>query len=112
MTRELETGLKVLADQFAGRQFRVPRDPSKLLRRLGDELDAASAEAVCKEFGGRRLYARKASHAAAEARNSLIRVRRTHGATLEALAEEFGLSARHISNILKDYDNALPRLPS
>lgn len=102
MTQELETGLQALSRHYAGRQFRVPRDPAKLLRKLPSELDPASAAAVCAAVGGTRLHARKATRTLAEARNSVIRVRRANGATLEAIAEEFGLSARQIANILKD----------
>ncbi|ENO78846.1 hypothetical protein [Thauera sp. 63] len=102
MTPALQTGLQALSRHFAGRHVRVPRDPSKLLRMVPSDLDAASAAEVCAAVGGSRLYARKATRTLAEARNSVIRVRRAHGATLEALAEEFGLSARQIANILKD----------
>lgn len=102
MTPALQTGLQALSRHFAGRHVRVPRDPAKLLRLLPSELDAASAAEVCNAVGGRRLFCRKQTRHLAEARNSLIRVRRAQGATLEALAEEFGLSARQVSNILKD----------
>ena len=102
MTPALQTGLQALSRHYAGRHVRVPRDPAKLLRLLPSELDAASAAEVCNAVGGRRLYARKATRTHAEARNSLIRVRRAQGATLQALADEFGLSARQITNILKD----------
>ncbi|PLX74258.1 MAG: hypothetical protein C0607_11525 [Azoarcus sp.] len=92
-----------MSRHYAGQHVRVPRDPSKLLRLLPSELDPATAIEVCAAVGGTRLYARKATRHLAEARNSLIRVRRAQGATLEGLAEEFDLSARQISNILKDH---------
>lgn len=103
MTPALETGLQALSRHFAGRHVRVPLDPSKLLRLLPSELDAASAAEVCAAVGGSRLYARKATRTLAEARNSRIRVRRSQGATQQAIAEEFGLSVRHVQNILKDF---------
>ncbi len=103
MTPALETGLQALSRHFAGRHVRVPLDPSKLLRPLPSELDAASAAEVCAAVGGTRLYARKATRTRAEARNSRIRVRRSQGATQQAIAEEFGLSVRHVQNILKDF---------
>ena len=102
MTPALQTGLQALSRHFAGRHVRVPRDPSKLLRMVPSDLDAAEAADVCAAVGGTRLYARKATRTQAQVRNSLIRVRRAQGATLEALAEEFDLSARQVSNILKD----------
>lgn len=102
MTPALQTGLQALSRHFAGRHVRVPRDPSKLLRMVPSDLDAASAAEVCAAVGGSRLFCRKQTRTLAEARNSVIRVRRAHGATLQALAEEFGLSVRHISNILQD----------
>ena len=92
----------VLSRHFAGQHVRVPRDPLKLMRKAPSGLDAAEAADVCAAVGGTRLYARKVTRTQAQARNSLIRVRRAQRATLEALAEEFGLSARQVWNILKD----------
>lgn len=102
MTPALQTGLQALSRHFAGRHVRVPRDPAKLLRLLPSELDAASAAEVCEAVGGSRLFCRKQTRTLAEARNSLIRVRRAQGATLQAIADEFGISPRHVSNIIKD----------
>jgi hypothetical protein len=102
MTPALQTGLQALSRHYAGRHVRVPLDPDELLRKVPSDFDAASAAAVCAAVGGTRLFCRKQTRALAEARNSLIRVRRAQRATLQALADEFGLSARQITNILKD----------
>lgn len=104
MTHEA-AALQTLSRTIAGRQLRVPHDPEKLMLKH-PEIDRDTAQVLCEAHGGTRLYARKATRAAAAARNSLIRVRRTHGATIEQLAFEFDLSPRHISNILKECSHA------
>ena len=105
MTPALQTGLQALSRHFAGRHVRVPRDPDELLRKVPSDLDAASASAVCAAVGGTRLFCRKQTRTLAEARNSVIRVRRAQGATLQAIADEFGISTRHVSNILRTLPN-------
>lgn len=102
MTPALQTGLQALSRHFAGRHVRVPLDPDALLLKVPSDLDRASAAAVCAAVGGTRLFCRKQTRTLAEARNSLIRVRRAQGATLQAIADEFGISPRHVSNIIKD----------
>ena len=93
---------EALQRHFVGQQVRIPRDPSRLLRRV-ETLTAAEAKSICEEFGGARIYGRKLTRRLAEARNDRIWARRKHGATLEELAFEFDLSSRQVSNILRSY---------
>lgn len=93
---------EALQRHFVGQQVRIPRDPSKLLRKV-ETLSADEAKTICEAFGGTRIYGRKPTHRLAEARNDRIRVRRKHGATIDELAFEFDLSSRQISNILRSY---------
>ena len=87
-----------LLEHFGGATVYVPEvlsDAHPLAQKLGVEM----AQRLCDEFGHQKLDVPKADRAKQELRNIIIRKRISNGENRNALACEFKLTSRTISEI-------------
>lgn len=84
---------------LAGRQIRIPQTVGTLRRRV-PELSEAEAAAVVAIAKDEQVYFRRSG--AIEAKHSRVRVLRSNGIAVWAIAAEVGYSEARVRQILKE----------
>lgn len=90
-----EDAIKMM-ERWSGTVLRIPIPENLPKHDLRKVLGAARARQLAAEYGGQRVYIPKMESATRRERDNLIRSKRAEGASIQALATEFGLSSRMV----------------
>ncbi len=90
----------LLLKHYGGGHLHIPKTISPG-HHLAEVLGLEDSRRFCEIYGGEFFHVPRADEALRATRNAAIHEMRAAGASLFELARRFGLTERHISNILK-----------